>query len=254
MPPCVPGSAPRRGTKRRAGSPSRAAWTASWRSTKTWSRLVPSHATPAPPELSSPPAQDVAPGPRPVLLLIAYWHPAGLTSGSPRSARLARALAAAGWRVVVLSGPRPASQPPLDSPGIEVVEVGGESRNTCATSEAEPTGVDPAQDAERPAPLWRRLAREAVFLPDPQVYWIGRAQRAVLDALGPRRVGAIIASAPPFSMFLLGRRLSRALKSPLVLDYRDVWTTHPWWPLPRWRRPLERLLEGRLLRSAALVL
>jgi len=102
--------------------------------------------------------------------------------------------------------------------------------------------------------LLRRLLRQLLFVPDPQIYWIPFAFAAARRALGRRPADAIFCSGPPFSIFILGRGLKSYWRAPLVLDYRDVWMDHPWWPVPRWRRPLERWLERRLLAGADLVL
>jgi glycosyltransferase involved in cell wall biosynthesis len=163
-------------------------------------------------------------------------------------ARLARQLARDGWPVLFVTGPASGGEP-FRPAGVRVVEVGG----SAPAPTAAPDG-NAAPPRGRPVPLWRRAAREVAFVPDPQVYWIPAALRATLAALGGRRPAAVFASAPPFSIFLLGRRLARRTGAPLVLDYRDVWTTHPWWPIPAWRRPIERALERRAQRSAGLVI
>jgi glycosyltransferase involved in cell wall biosynthesis len=109
-----------------------------------------------------------------------------------------------------------------------------------------------ASRADRPS-RWRALVREMAFIPDPQLYWVPYAYRAARRALRGDPISAVLASGPPFSTFLLGRLLAARFRVPLVLDYRDVWGGHPWWPIPRWRRPLESSIEARLLRRAGLV-
>jgi glycosyltransferase involved in cell wall biosynthesis len=180
-------------------------------------------------------------------------------------ARLALRLAQDGWPILMVTGPGGARDARFDRAGIRLLEVGASGLLSSASSEsgprAEPAkpapGPEPGQSpatADRPAPLWRRAAREMAFLPDPQIWWIQAARRAVLAALQGRVPLAIVASAPPFSMFLLAKALARKTGAPLVLDYRDVWTTHPWWPIPAWRRPIERALERSVQRRAALVI
>ena len=198
------------------------------------------------------------------LVLLSYWHPANPNSGSGRMARLARRLAEDGWRVLFVTGPAGNAGSRWEPAGVQVLEVGraaGAPPIAPGTPRAEdaPPGDASRVEAGPPraaaaAPLWRRAARQVAFLPDPQIYWIGAAFRATLQALSGRTPAAVLASAPPFSIFLLGGRLARATGAPLVLDYRDVWTTHPWWPIPAWRRPIERALERSVQRRATLVI
>jgi glycosyltransferase involved in cell wall biosynthesis len=113
-----------------------------------------------------------------------------------------------------------------------------------------PVPVPPRQ--RQPSRL-RAFLRQVAFVPDAQVYWIPSALAAARRALSGSRVSAILCSGPPFSVFVLGRILKRRWHVPLVLDYRDVWLGHPWWPIPAWRRGPEAWMERRLLAAADLV-
>jgi len=120
---------------------------------------------------------------------------------------------------------------------------------------AAPAGSPPAgaSRTDQPSQL-RSLLRQILFVPDPQIYWIPGAYAALRRVLSRRSADAIVCSGPPFSVFILGRALKIIWRAPLVLDYRDVWRDHPWWPVPRWRRFPEAWLERRLLSAADLVL
>ena len=59
--------------------------------------------------------------------------------------------------------------------------------------------------------------------PDPQVLWNGAAFRRAVGLLRRGGYHAIVVTGPPFSSFLLGRRLRRRFGVPLVLDFRDEW-------------------------------
>ena len=65
-------------------------------------------------------------------------------------------------------------------------------------------------------------------------------------------VDVILASGPPFSSFVLAERLSRNLRRPYVLDYRDPWWTEVGDMMPPLRWLVERL-ESRLVAGAAAV-
>lgn len=60
--------------------------------------------------------------------------------------------------------------------------------------------------------------------PDAQILWNRNAYRLACKELNPKRFSAIYVSGPPFSSFLLGCRLKRRFKIPLVLDFRDEWS------------------------------
>jgi glycosyltransferase involved in cell wall biosynthesis len=183
-----------------------------------------------------------------ILLYVSFHYPLGGGTAAHRTARLARHLSRLGWDVVVLCGP-PDAGAPLNGPlGFRLISVGGAPAGAPAPPPASPARAAP----DRPSRL-RVILRQIAFLPDPQIYWIPSALKAARRAIDGARVGAVLCSAPPFSVFLLGRTLKFLWKVPLVLDYRDVWQDHPWWPAPRWRRPPEAWMERRLLAAADLV-
>src|SRR5262249_54326078 len=68
-----------------------------------------------------------------------------------------------------------------------------------------------------------RRAGNLVLQPDPQILWMPNAVREGLRWLREVPHQAILATAPPFSSFLIGAQLSRRTGLPLVLDYRDEW-------------------------------
>jgi glycosyltransferase involved in cell wall biosynthesis len=78
---------------------------------------------------------------------------------------------------------------------------------------------------------------------DRGVGWIGPAEHACA-ALSAADVDLILATGPPFSAFALARRLSRRLRRPYVLDYRDLWSRNAHDPLPSAVRAEASLLAG----------
>jgi glycosyltransferase involved in cell wall biosynthesis len=65
--------------------------------------------------------------------------------------------------------------------------------------------------------------------------WIRSAVRTALKVARdlPPEGGVVIATYPAPAALMAGARIARQLGWPLVLDYRDPWSTHVW---PRWRR------------------
>jgi len=68
-----------------------------------------------------------------------------------------------------------------------------------------------------------RSAANMVLQPDAQVLWRPNAYRAGLKLLEEVPHDAIIATGPPFSSLILGAKLAKRAKLPLILDYRDEW-------------------------------
>jgi glycosyltransferase involved in cell wall biosynthesis len=69
------------------------------------------------------------------------------------------------------------------------------------------------------------------------------------------RPDLIIASAPPFTGFLVARKLARESAVPWIAELRDPWADNPYGSDgthdPAWRCRLDRIMEQRTLRSAA---
>jgi glycosyltransferase involved in cell wall biosynthesis len=64
-----------------------------------------------------------------------------------------------------------------------------------------------------------------VLLPDPQILWLPGAAAALVQRFRTRRDDVVLISGPPFSQFLLALVAKHWAKLPVVLDYRDEWTT-----------------------------
>jgi glycosyltransferase involved in cell wall biosynthesis len=106
--------------------------------------------------------------------------------------------------------------------------------------------------------LVKRLGRAVVsnvLQPDPQALWIGPAIREGRRLLRGTPHAAIVASAPPFSTFLVGTALSREFHIPLVLDYRDEWNLSNAYlenRRPGWlARMIQQRMQNRAVRSAS---
>jgi glycosyltransferase involved in cell wall biosynthesis len=103
---------------------------------------------------------------------------------------------------------------------------------------------------EIPAEWKRRLfsmLSDTFFIPDNKIGW---RRRAVARALALHRetpFDMIFATAPPFTSFLIGRKLKLKLNRPLVFDYRDPWVDYPFKFYPT---PFHKLLNIRLERKA----
>jgi glycosyltransferase involved in cell wall biosynthesis len=76
-----------------------------------------------------------------------------------------------------------------------------------------------------------------------EIGWIKPAMRAC-RSLTENDVDVILATGPPFPSFRLANQLSRKLRKPFVLDYRDPWHNGPYGILPAKNGEEEKLLEA----------
>jgi glycosyltransferase involved in cell wall biosynthesis len=85
-----------------------------------------------------------------------------------------------------------------------------------------------------------------------EYFWARSAERTALAVARDLPPGVVIATYPAPAALLAGARIARKLGWPLVLDYRDPWSTHVW---PTWRRGalaqwLAARIERRLVRRS----
>ena len=175
---------------------------------------------------------------RPIrLLLIAYAFPPAGGIVVMRALSLAKYLPASGFHVHVLSARNPVV-PVLDHgllhhlpPSVRLhraltPELPFRFRKRLWELVA---GRKPASGREEapPAPPWKsRLAEAArrVFCPDPQVVWTPFAIRAARRIIRRHAIDAVLVTAPPFSVFLIGNALKRSFPQiKLISDFRDEW-------------------------------
>jgi glycosyltransferase involved in cell wall biosynthesis len=201
------------------------------------------------------------------VLFIAYLFPPVGGAGVQRAAKFVKYLPVCGWTPTVLTVTNP-SVPVLDESLVDEIPPEAVIRRapTWEPSYAVKNIVASADSADsRPLRQAGRLARrllnsvvKTLLQPDPQVLWLPGALREGLKLLGQARHEVILATAPPFSSFLVAARLSRKTGLPLVLDYRDEWTIcNSHWenrrPDPVSRFILDRL-QARMLRRTNTVL
>ncbi|MBN1163133.1 MAG: glycosyltransferase [Candidatus Krumholzibacteriota bacterium] len=94
-----------------------------------------------------------------------------------------------------------------------------------------------------------------ILIPDRFFSWIRPALKACLTQWGSVPFDIVYSTFPEASAHYLGYRLSRKLKIPLVLDYRDLWTTN--WRFKRkffFINFINRCLEKRIISRASRVI
>lgn len=188
------------------------------------------------------------------LLLVSYYFPPLGLSGVLRPLKFTKYLSRLGWDVRVLTsyparyyafdrsllGELPAAVRIQRTPSLDVFHLG--------------RGPVPTDTTALPGFRTRWLSR-MIFLPDSKIGWYPYAASGGKKSALHERPDVIVATAPPFTAFLVGRRLALSLRVPLVLDYRDSWLMDPHnlppTPLHRW---IASLLESKAVKAASAII
>ncbi len=193
------------------------------------------------------------------LCLVTYRFPPQAGGGVIRPLKFAKFLSREGIRVTVLTVADPSlrgedSSLTRDVPADVRVHRVRERGALAAIGRARRVAARPAGPLDRLRVAARWWLHQWT-VPDAQAGFIASAERAasrspVADA------DVVLATGGPWSSFVAGARIARKLGAPLVLDYRDPWTTAPaGWPYhPGARaRRLNPGIERRLLQTASAV-
>ncbi len=201
------------------------------------------------------------------VVIVSYHYPPDHAVGGLRPARLARALAAAGHEVRVVTAERagdtrdsltrvqavqvrPVQMQP--SPRAALIQIRNEFRGDFSKSVAEPEDWAAEPGESHQGSHWRRRLLSLLWLPDDLQGFIVPAARGVL-AETKRGCDLIYTSGPPFSTHLAGWLAQMVSGVPWFAEFRDPWTDNP--GKPRFVRSsvsdsIERWLERRVLHRA----
>ena len=184
---------------------------------------------------------------RRVLILAYYFPPMGL-SGVQRTVKFAKFLPKYGWKPTVLTvdaGSYYAFDESLlreaEEAGVRIVRTKSLDMNHLLRKK----GVVKAP-SERMRKILQYLG-DLIFIPDTKIGWKRHALRAARELFEHEEFDLILATAPPYTAFLVGAELKKRYQIPLVLDYRDAWLEYPFKYYPT---PLHRYLHKRLERRA----
>ncbi len=187
------------------------------------------------------------------VLLVAYRFPPQTGGGVHRPYKFAKYLSRAGITVTVLTvGPVDGVLPsdfPRDVKLVQVEERGAMQRLRRLPKTRSRRGL------KNRALVLTRLALFHWLVPDEHEGWIASAVEAS-SRPELKDVDVVLATGGPWSDFFVGEGLSRRLGVPLVLDYRDPWTTGPpGWPYaPGLRaRSVARSNERRIASKASMI-
>ncbi|MCP4501807.1 MAG: glycosyltransferase family 4 protein [Deltaproteobacteria bacterium] len=97
--------------------------------------------------------------------------------------------------------------------------------------------------------------------PGVDLMWTLAAEPTAFKICEEHRPDAILATGPPFAVFVLAKTLSHFFKIPYVIDYRDEWSLHPekiqrvaQMPIARLKYRKEQKIEENLLEDASAII
>ncbi|MHC4181639.1 MAG: glycosyltransferase, partial [Planctomycetota bacterium] len=162
------------------------------------------------------------------LLILARWFPPENVAGSFRSVRFCRDLPTMGWQCKVITPAEACCT--LPDPTF-LSEIPGDTdvvRFRCGNlaEHMERAVNNPATGPIRTffAKAIRRTMQQ-VRLPDLHVWSVARLFKTVRRTLQQGPVDAILITGPPFSWMTLAPKLKARWDIPVILDFRDAWTS-----------------------------
>jgi glycosyltransferase involved in cell wall biosynthesis len=187
------------------------------------------------------------------VLVIAYYFPPMGLSGVQRTLKFVKYLPDYGWQPTVLTV-EPRGYIAKDESLLE--ELQGRPVRIVRTPPSGPGRLFGKREVVTLPSEWKRklLSRvsDTLFIPDNKIGWKRRAVNRALALHKDTPFDLIFATAPPFTDFLIGRKLKKKINKPLVLDYRDPWVDYPFkfYPTPL-HKLLNVILERRALRASS---
>ena len=202
------------------------------------------------------------------VLFVAYQFPPAGGIGVHRVVKFVKYLSEFGWDASVLTVSNP-SVPILDDSlcadiPSETTTVKAKTwepgyawkKNLASEKSSTATSSTPAKK-QFLKPLLKSTAN-LLFQPDMQILWYYNAVRAGKKLLKEVQHDAIIATAPPYSSFLVGSKLAKQAGLPLILDYRDEWgISNDYWENKQQSslsRKIQHRMQQKLLREASLAI
>jgi glycosyltransferase involved in cell wall biosynthesis len=191
------------------------------------------------------------------VLMVSHVFPPLVAGGAPRMGQFARLLPEVGWEVTVLTA-RHGQSTSVDRIEADAIASRAQIIETWSPTSAVSRRGKPAAKHGLKGTI-RRAARTIVHtlaFPDRELLWVPSALRAARRALRSSRHDVVFASYGPASNLLLGWQLAREFELPLVVDFRDLWSTLPMTSafVSPAHRALARRLERMIVHAASRVI
>lgn len=218
------------------------------------------------------------------VLIVAYYFPPIVASGSVRPSAFCRYLPEFDWEPYVLTTDAAALDPPLPedqslceglASSLRIVRVAhanpnqwllrmrdqlcglwGDRRSSKPGESFNPGGAEPSV---KPRSAVRngvdQVLEGMLIFPDPQKFWKGPALRQCERIVHEIRPDVIVATGGPWTSLMIGRILSERHGIPLVADFRDPWATNPYltYSSPRWQRRAQAMEQEVCERASAII-
>ena len=202
------------------------------------------------------------------VLLVSHAFPPANAIGAVRVGKLAKYLHEAAHDVRVLAATPSSTSLALEIPPERVVYAQEWAADQIFDGAVRlirrlqnGTGGGRAESAAAAAPVQQQrtgwsaeLARHYYALmriPDARAGWIAAATAAGYDLVRDWRPDIVVGSAPPNSGLVEAARIARVCGAPWIAELRDLWVDNPYYEEPGWRLWVDRLLEWRVLGTAA---
>ncbi len=192
------------------------------------------------------------------VLLISAYFPPGNAIGAVRLGKLARYLAEQGCEVRVICA--------VDESLSQTLPIEIEPGHVFATKWFDlhslprrfmglkyNNGSGPNGLRARLIALAYNWFRAIFHWPDRHVGWYFPACRFGRELAAEWKPDVIYASAWPVTSLFVGATLSKEFSIPWIAELRDLWLDNHYYHVPVWRRWIDRIIERKLLTSAALL-
>ena len=96
-----------------------------------------------------------------------------------------------------------------------------------------------------------RFFTSPVTIPDPQIFWVPKAIKEGLWLVTRENFDVLLTSGKPFSVHLIGMMLKRKTGIKWLADFRDPWSTNPYFDTKTlWKKLIEKKLEEKVFGQA----
>ena len=203
------------------------------------------------------------------VLVIAYYFPPMGLSGVQRTMKFVKYLPEFGWRPIVLTaGETPyyahdeslleELNPLVDTGYVRIVRTEESGAPGFLRIKSKGQRVKDPTQLKIPTARYQRLRSkllQTIYQPDSRIKWKTPALAAAEKIFEEERIDAILATAPPYTDFLIARELSKRHNVPFLMDYRDVWVSNSalnFYATP-FHKAYARKLEDQSLRGSGAI-
>ncbi|MBL7998409.1 MAG: hypothetical protein JNL32_07215 [Candidatus Kapabacteria bacterium] len=188
------------------------------------------------------------------VLLVSYHFPPRGERSAVRSVNIARTLAAMGWKVVVLCC-MPDGTTVRDDDWSATLEGEGIHIYTTPSNRTPVPLRDGLIHVPSPAmQSFRQWVLQWKRQPDVHIAWEREAYTMAKRIMSEHYVNVVLASAPPFSTYVIARRIASDYGIPFAIDVAGEWLENPalMYPTPMHRSSVVALEEA-LVKQAGIV-